>query len=129
MAVVGLGTDIAEIGRFDTIIARKTGDAFAERVLTSSELEKYQQTKQKARYLAKRFAVKEAASKALGTGIACGVTFHDFEVTNDERGKPLLTLSGVAKQMADSLGVNNVLLTIADEKRYAVATVLLERAV
>ncbi|MDD1782922.1 holo-ACP synthase [Enterovibrio sp. ZSDZ35] len=129
MAVVGLGTDIAEIGRFETIIARNTGEAFAQRVLTSSELEKYQQTKQKARYLAKRFAAKEAASKALGTGIACGVTFHDFDVTNDEHGKPILTLSGVAKEIADSHGVNNVMLTIADEKRYAVATVLLERTV
>ncbi|PKF51658.1 holo-ACP synthase [Enterovibrio nigricans] len=127
MAVVGLGTDIAEIGRFDTIIARKTGDAFAQRVLTPSELEKYASTKQKARYLAKRFAAKEAASKALGTGIACGVTFHDFDVTNDEHGKPLLALSGVAKQLADARGVTNILLTIADEKRYAVATVLLEQ--
>ncbi|MBE1276897.1 holo-ACP synthase [Enterovibrio baiacu] len=126
MSVVGLGTDIVEIARFDDIIARNQ-DAFAKRVLTSAELEKYGATKFPARYLAKRFAVKEAASKALGTGIACGVTFHDFEVSNDALGKPIVTFSGVAKQMADERGVTNILLTIADEKRYAVATVLLEQ--
>ncbi|WP_283130031.1 holo-ACP synthase [Enterovibrio norvegicus] len=127
MSVVGLGTDIVEIARFDDIIARNQ-DAFAKRVLTNSELEKYGATKFPARYLAKRFAVKEAASKALGTGIACGVTFHDFEVSNDALGKPIVAFSGVAKQMADERGVTKILLTIADEKRYAVATVLLERS-
>ena len=70
---------------------------------------------------------KEAASKALGTGIACGVSFHDFTVKNDERGKPLLSLSGKANELAQAMGVNHVHLTIADERHYAVATVILER--
>ncbi|WP_028022984.1 holo-ACP synthase [Enterovibrio calviensis] len=126
MAVVGLGTDIVEIERLEKVVAR-SGDAFARRVLTDSEMEKYNSTKFQARYLAKRFAVKEAAAKALGTGIACGVTFHDFDVSNDDLGKPIVTFSGVAKQRADERGVTNILLTIADEKRYAVATVLLEQ--
>ncbi|CZF78753.1 holo-ACP synthase [Grimontia marina] len=125
MAVVGLGTDIAEIERLEKIIER-TGDAFAKRVLTENELETYANSNFPARFLAKRFAVKEAASKALGTGIACGVTFHDFEVTNDELGKPVVDFSGVARKLADERGVKNIFLTIADEKRYAVATVLLE---
>ncbi|MEZ8144574.1 holo-ACP synthase [Enterovibrio norvegicus FF-33] len=126
MAVVGLGTDIVEIARLEKVIAR-TEDAFARRVLTDSEMEKYSSSKFPARYLAKRFAVKEAAAKALGTGIACGVTFHDFTVSNDELGKPIVSFSGVAKQLADERGVTHVLLTIADEKRYAVATVLLDK--
>ncbi|CZF83714.1 Holo-[acyl-carrier-protein] synthase [Grimontia celer] len=125
MAVVGLGTDIVEIERLEKIIAR-TGDAFAKRVLTENELETYSGSNFPARFLAKRFAVKEAASKALGTGIACGVTFHDFEVSNDELGKPVVDFSGVARRLADERGVKNIFLTIADEKRYAVATVLLE---
>lgn len=125
MAVVGLGTDIVEIARLEKVIAR-TGDAFARRVLTDRELESYSGSKFPARFLAKRFAVKEAASKALGTGIACGVTLHDFDVSNDELGKPMVTFSGVARKLADERGVTNILLTIADEKHYAVATVLLE---
>ncbi|WP_325891696.1 holo-ACP synthase [Grimontia sp. NTOU-MAR1] len=125
MAVVGLGTDIVEIERLEKIIVR-TGDAFARRVLTENELETYSSSNFQARFLAKRFAVKEAASKALGTGIACGITFHDFEVTNDELGKPLVGFSGVARKLADERGVKHIFLTIADEKHYAVATVLLE---
>ncbi|MCG3865558.1 MULTISPECIES: holo-ACP synthase [unclassified Photobacterium] len=126
MAIVGLGTDIAEIERVEKVFAR-SGDAFALKILSRSELEQFQQLKLKGRFLAKRFAVKEAASKALGTGIACGVSFHDFTVTNDGRGKPLLSLSGKANELARAMGVNHVHLTIADERHYAVATVILER--
>ncbi|MCL4164688.1 UNVERIFIED_CONTAM: hypothetical protein GTU68_042850 [Idotea baltica] len=115
MAVVGLGTDIAEIERVEKALSR-SGDAFAQRILTDSEFEVFQQLKQKGRYLAKRFAAKEAASKALGTGIALGVTFHDFEISNDEHGKPVLKASGT----------KSIHLTISDERHYAVATVLLE---
>ncbi|MDX1304093.1 holo-ACP synthase [Photobacterium sp.] len=125
MAIVGLGTDIADIGRVEKVYAR-SGDAFAERVLSAPELEILAGLKLKGRYLAKRFAVKEAASKALGTGIACGVSFQDFTVSNDELGKPVLRLSGKAAKLAEAMGVNHVHLTIADEKRYAVATVILE---
>lgn len=125
MAILGLGTDIADIERVEKVYAR-SGDAFAERVLSSSELAVFHSLKLKGRYLAKRFAVKEAASKALGTGIACGVTFHDFSVSNDELGKPILKLSGKASELAQAMGANHVHLTIADEKKYAVATVILE---
>ncbi|MGF1726929.1 holo-ACP synthase [Photobacterium nomapromontoriensis] len=125
MAIVGLGTDIADIERVTKAYAR-SGEGFAERILAPSELAVFQSLKLKERYLAKRFAVKEAASKALGTGIACGVTLHDFTVTNNELGKPVLTLSGKAAALATQMGVNHVHLTIADEKKYAVATVILE---
>ncbi|MCG7585623.1 holo-ACP synthase [Photobacterium sp. OFAV2-7] len=125
MAILGLGTDIADIERVEKVLAR-SGDAFAERVLSPSEQAIFHSLKLKGRYLAKRFAVKEAASKALGTGIACGVSFHDFTVSNDERGKPILTLSGKAAELAEAMGATHVHLTIADEKKYAVATVILE---
>ncbi|KMV28873.1 ACP synthase [Photobacterium swingsii] len=126
MAILGLGTDIVEIERLEKVLTRSTGEAFAERVLVPSELAAFHALKFKGRYLAKRFAVKEAASKALGTGIACGVSFHDFTVSNDELGKPILSLSGKAAELAAAMGVNHVHLTIADERRYAVATVILE---
>ncbi|MGI3026754.1 holo-ACP synthase, partial [Vibrio cholerae] len=78
------------------------------------------------RYLAKRFAAKEAASKALGTGIAHGVSFQDFAISNDDNGKPLLSLSGKAAELAQRSQVASVHLTISDERHYAVATVILE---
>jgi len=123
--IVGLGTDIAEIERIEKALNR-SGDAFAQRILTESELEVFTNLKQKGRYLAKRFAAKEAASKALGTGIAHGVSFQDFEISKDENGKPVLTLSGKAQQIAQASSVRSVHLTISDERHYAVATVILE---
>ncbi|MEI8655275.1 MULTISPECIES: holo-ACP synthase [Vibrio] len=123
--IVGLGTDIAEIERIEKALNR-SGDAFAQRILTESELEVFTNLKQKGRYLAKRFAAKEAASKALGTGIAHGVSFQDFEISNDENGKPVLTLSGKAQKIAQASSVRSVHLTISDERHYAVATVILE---
>lgn len=125
MAILGLGTDIAEIERIEKALGR-SGEPFAQRILSEDEMAKFSQLKQQGRYLAKRFAAKEAASKALGTGIAQGVTFHDFTVSNDELGKPVLMLSGVAQKMAQTMGVNHVHLSISDERHYAVATVILE---
>lgn len=126
MAIVGLGTDIAEIERVEKALAR-TGEAFARRILTELEFEKFQSLKQQGRFLAKRFAAKEAASKALGTGIALGVTFHDFCVANDEHGAPQLTLANKALEIAQSKQVRHMHLSISDERHYAVATVIFEK--
>ncbi|MEF1184427.1 holo-ACP synthase, partial [Vibrio sinaloensis] len=103
MAIVGLGTDIAEIERVEKALAR-SGEPFARRILTDTEFERFKSLKQQGRFLAKRFAAKEAASKALGTGIAMGVTFHDFNVTNDQHGAPILTLSDKAAELAKTKG-------------------------
>jgi holo-[acyl-carrier protein] synthase len=125
MAVIGLGTDIAEIERVENALSR-SGESFAKRILTDSELTKFTGLKQQGRFLAKRFAAKEAASKALGTGIAMGVSFQDFEITNDALGKPVLTFSGKALEIAQKKQVVNIHLSISDERHYAVATVILE---
>ena len=125
MAIIGLGTDIAEIERIEKALARN-GEPFALRILSEEEMAKFSRLKLQGRYLAKRFAVKEAASKALGTGISKGVTFHDFSISHDELGKPVLTLTGVAKQIADEMGIHHIHLSISDERHYAVATVILE---
>lgn len=125
MAIVGLGTDIAEIERVEKALAR-SGEPFAQRILTPAEQEIFATLKQQGRFLAKRFAAKEAASKALGTGIALGVSFHDFEISNDELGKPVLTLSGKALEIAQRMQVAHIHLSISDERHYAVATVILE---
>ncbi|MBD1575155.1 MULTISPECIES: holo-ACP synthase [Vibrio] len=125
MAIVGLGTDVADIERIEKSLQR-SGESFAERILVPSERAIFDSLKFQARYLAKRFSAKEAASKALGTGIACGVSFQDFEICNDELGKPVLTLHGQAKNVAEQKGVKHIHLSISDEKRYAMATVILE---
>ena len=125
MAIVGLGTDIVEIARIESVIEH-TGDSLAKRILTEAELVQYQQQSKPARFLAKRFAVKEAAAKALGTGIRNGLAFNQFEVTNDKLGKPLLSLSDEALTLANCIHATHFHVSITDERHYAVATVIIE---
>src|SRR5690606_16591352 len=79
MAILGLGTDIVEIARIEAVISR-SGDRLARRVLSDNEWGIWQTHQQPVRFLAKRFAVKEAAAKAFGTGIRNGLAFNQFEV-------------------------------------------------
>lgn len=126
MAIVGIGTDIVEIGRIEAVVSR-SGDRLACRILSPDEWLQYQQHNQPVRFLAKRFAVKEAASKALGTGIRDGLAFAQFEVCNDALGKPSLRLFAQAAELASQLGVTDMYVTLADERHYACATVIFER--
>ncbi|BDQ67110.1 holo-ACP synthase [Shewanella xiamenensis] len=125
MAIVGLGTDIVEIERITAHVAR-SGDKLAKRVLTEAEFDIYQQHSQPSRYLAKRFAAKEAAAKALGTGIGRGVSFQHIHIGNTTDGAPTIDFTEGAKQRLALL--NGVIghISIADEKSYAIATVILE---
>ncbi|MCG8315617.1 MAG: holo-ACP synthase [Pseudomonadales bacterium] len=123
--IVGIGTDIVSIDRMEDNIKRNA-DAFAKRVLVDDEWQQYQSTKRKAPFLAKRFAVKEAAAKALGTGFAEGITWKHIATTHDELGKPLLVLTGAALSRAQAMGVTDWHLSISDEAHNAVAFVVLE---
>ncbi|PHM46271.1 4'-phosphopantetheinyl transferase [Xenorhabdus mauleonii] len=125
MAIIGLGTDIVEISRIEEIVGR-SGERLAKRILSDREWLQYQQHNQPIRFLAKRFAVKEAAAKAFGTGIRNGLAFNQFEVINDPLGKPTLELHGEASSLANTLNVKSMHVTLADERRYACATVILE---
>ncbi|WP_076542562.1 holo-ACP synthase [Shewanella sp. UCD-KL21] len=125
MAIVGIGTDIIEINRIEQQYAR-LGDKLAKRVLTPSELEIYQSSKIAHRYLAKRFAAKEAAAKALGTGIGRGVSFQHIHISNDDNGAPLISFTDGALARLEQLGATRGHITIADEQHYAVATVIIE---
>lgn len=124
MAIVGLGTDIIEIARIEQSLARSP--RLVQRVLTETEQQILAAHGQPARYFAKRFAAKEAAAKALGTGIGRGISFQHFTVSNDPSGRPQLELTGPAKELADSMQVRSVWLSISDEQAYACATVILE---
>lgn len=121
MAIIGLGTDIVEIARFKAAQLNK----IAKRVLTQAEYELFSQHKQPERFLAKRWAAKEAAAKAVGTGIANGVSFNDFNISNLDSGAPVLKISGVAEKILGRPFAAH--LTISDEQHYAVATVIIER--
>lgn len=123
--IVGVGTDIIEIARMAASLDQK-GDAYARRLLTETEFAEFQQRGNKAAYLAKRFAAKEAAVKALGTGFAESITWKQVNIENDEKGMPVLTLTGKARERADALGVSRLHVSISDEKHYAVAFVILE---
>lgn len=123
--IVGLGNDIVEVERIALAWTRH-GTRFAERILAPSELEQFAAVKEPARFLAKRFAAKEAAAKALGTGFREGVAFCDIAVVHSELGAPGIKWHGQALQRASALGVSRSWLTISDEHRFVVATVVLE---
>lgn len=122
--IIGLGTDIVAISRIEAALERTP--KLAERVLTPTELNEWQSSKQPARFLAKRFAAKEAAVKALGTGIGRGVGWQQLEVSKNELGKPLLCVSGTAAEIAADLGVAHWHLSYSDEMEYVVAQVIAE---
>ena len=125
MAILGLGTDIVEIVRIQSIW-QQYGKRFAQRILTQQEWQQCQQCADPARFIAKRFAVKEAASKALGTGIAQGVSLHHIYIEHDAVGRPLLKLIAQAANVATQLGYVHSHVTLSDERAYVVATVILE---
>jgi len=124
MSVVGIGTDIIEISRIKKM-SDQVRDRLASRVLVSAEYEKYKSLNNPALFLAKRWAGKEAASKALGTGIANGVSFQHIEIKSLPSGQPQLVLTERAEELAIELGAKTWLITLSDEALYATAFVVL----
>ena len=125
--IFGIGTDIVRVGRIRDDLSR-FGDRFAERILTASELLEFHQNVNKANFLARRFAAKEAAVKAMGTGFSNGVQLHDIEVTHDAQGKPMLAFHGRAREFMQERNVAVAHISLADEQDHAVAFVTLETA-
>ncbi|MCF6256403.1 MAG: holo-ACP synthase [Gammaproteobacteria bacterium] len=123
--IFGIGTDIVRIPRMADNLDRY-GERFATRILTRSEMATFTDSAQQASFLAKRFAAKEAAAKALGTGFRNGLNLHDIGVDNDALGKPLLVFSQQAQQILQKQGIGNSHLSLSDEKEYAIAYVVLE---
>lgn len=121
--IIGIGTDIVQIERIKHAFERQ-GERFAQRILCASELCIFHEKGQSIPYLAKRFAAKEAASKALGTGIGA-VSWQDMEISNDSKGAPVLKLMGAAKENMAALGASQVSISLSDEQDYAVAFVVL----
>ena len=122
--VVGIGTDIVDVVRVEETLAR-LGEAFSSRILTDEELLELKEAPFPGRFLAKRFAAKEAVGKALGTGIGQGVSWHHIAVTHNELGAPGLLLTERAAERLAELGGRDAQISISDEKAYAVAFVVL----
>ena len=124
--VVGLGTDLIEIARIERSLAR-FGDSFLRRIFTPGEIA-YCMAKKKnsAESLAARFAAKEAGAKALGTGISRGVSWRELEVRRAPGQRPELHLSGRAAQIAATLGVNRLSLSLSHSRELSIAVVVAE---
>lgn len=125
MAIFGVGSDIVKLERVERSYQRH-GDKFAERILSAEELDVYVTKKYKATYLAKRFAAKEAISKALGTGMREGIDFKQLSIVTNRLGKPEVVLQGKAQEWAQNNGVVRVHLSISDERDVALAFAIAE---
>ncbi len=123
--IFGIGTDIVEVARIKASL-EEFGDAFAQRILAESEFASYQASAIKPRFLAKRFAAKEAFSKALGTGLRAPATLQNIAVSHDALGKPVLILAAELQAMLQSKNISHTHISISDEKNLAAAFVVLE---
>jgi holo-[acyl-carrier protein] synthase len=123
--IVGLGLDVAEIDRIEAAIKRHPA-AFIERVFTPAEAAYCQRYANPYERYAGRFAAKEAAMKALGTGWSNGVRWRDIEVVRESSGRPTIKLAGVAAAIAERLGARNIALTITHSGNLAIAQVIFE---
>lgn len=124
--ILGVGVDVVRVSRMQSALDR-FGGRFAERILTGEELDHCPGSRRAARFLAKRFAAKEALVKALGTGFRFGVGPRDIGVRHDPLGRPFLVFSPAAQGLLDSRGVVESHLSLADEEDLAVAFVTLMR--
>ena len=123
MKLFGVGTDIIRVKRFKKSLKKKL---FLSRIFNEEEITKCKRTKQNSNCFAKRFAAKEAFSKALGTGISKGINFNEIIVLNEKSGKPYIKLINKTKKIVErklKKKIYKISLSIADEKDYAVAFV------
>jgi len=121
--IVGLGLDVVELDRIERVLSR-FGDRFLRRILT--EQEKARVPKFPTAFIAARFAAKEAASKALGTGFRQGVGFHTLEVRKLPSGKPEMVFLGPARALCEKMGVTSTHLSMTHGRDVASAVVVLE---
>jgi holo-[acyl-carrier protein] synthase len=123
--IYGVGTDLIEIKRVERVLKR-FGERFARRILCEPELKRFRAHKQPVAYLAKRFAAKEAFTKALGTGIHAPANWQGVWVVNLKSGKPILEFSSRLKEFLRERKIRNSHLSLTDEREIASATVILE---
>jgi holo-[acyl-carrier protein] synthase len=125
MKIYGLGTDIVSVLRIKLSIKKR---AFITKIFNKTEIAKCDNQINKANCYAKRFAAKEAFSKAIGTGISKGLNFKEIIVQNMRSGKPYIVLTGETKMLVNNIFKKkkfNIFLSLTDEKSFALATVII----
>jgi holo-[acyl-carrier protein] synthase len=123
--IVGTGVDIAEVRRIEQAIER-FGERFLQRIFTAGEIRYCDSKANRVERYAARFAAKEAAMKALGTGWNHGVRWRDCEVVRAPGGRPTMTFHGKAGEFAARLGAKNIALSLSHTVEQAIAFVILE---
>lgn len=124
--IYGVGTDIVSVARIAATLERY-GDAFVDRILAPEEMEVFRSVLRPERFLAKRFAAKEALSKALGTGLRHPVSLHNMYIGHDPLGKPCFRFAPPLQHWLDKCGIAQHHLSISDEHQMACAFVVLEK--
>lgn len=123
--IFGVGTDLCAIGRLERMVVRNR-DGVARRLLATSEAEAFACAREPARFLAKRFAAKEALGKALGTGIRVPVLLRSIAITHDDLGKPVFAFDDTLREWLAQRALR-AHLSLSDETDYALAFVVVER--
>ena len=127
MKTLGIGVDIVQNSRIKKSI---TNEKFLLRIFTNDEINKSKKTKNKIAFFSKRFAAKEAFSKALGTGFRETLNFKDISITNNKQGKPSIKINNKLHNLINKKFKTkkiNVLLSISDESKHSIAFVILEK--
>ena len=126
--IFGIGTDIVEINRIETMTSL---DKFASKILSHNEKEFYDSlTNQKQiLYISKQFAAKEAIAKAIGTGIRNDTHFKNIEILRDKNGAPIFNALNKLEKIISDLGITKTHVSLADERDYAIAIVILEKRI
>tara|TARA_B100000029_G_scaffold474396_1_gene516659 strand:+ start:4082 stop:4468 length:387 start_codon:yes stop_codon:yes gene_type:complete len=124
--IIGIGTDIIDISRIENVI-NKYGNKFKERCFTKKEIKRSENKFYTTNSYAKRYAAKEACSKALGTGLARGILWKDIEITNDKYGKPNIELHNRALIRINKLTKKKyrIDVSLSDEKVFAIANIVI----
>ena len=125
--IFGIGTDLVEMSRMQKTWER-FGEHFARRILMDEEMALFKQTKQPARFLAMRFAGKEATVKAMGTGFAHGIWMRDVGITRNEWGRPLIIWSERGRKVCDQLGIGSGHVSLTDDAGLVLAFAVVETA-
>ena len=123
MSILGIGVDIVNNNRLKKLVKKQN---FIKRVFTKNEQLRSRKLKDKINYFSKRFAAKEAFSKALGTGISNGINFNEIVILNKKSGKPYISIIGQTKKILDKKfkkRKSKISLSLSDEEKYAVAFV------
>lgn len=121
--ILGIGTDLFEVDRMKKTIEKQP--TFIDGIFTDNEIRYCKSFRNSAEHFAARYAAKEAFLKAIGTGLRDGISLLDIEITNNELGKPFISLTGKSKELADSYGVTEIHLSMSHTKKMANAFIII----